>query len=750
MPELTVSMPAYNAERFIGESIQSILNQESVDFELIVVDDGSTDGTSPVVESFKDQRIKLIKNDKNKGIGYCHNLVIEASQSPFIMHVDSDDYILAGAFRKMLAKIKSDPNIGQVHCYYYDIDDGGTTTRESFRERRRQFLDFIHPHMNYRRELLIHGSVMNTLRTYRREVFITVGKFNERLTFGEDYEMAVRLIDKWDIALVPEFLYHRRVHGDNTAHSLRLKFLRFWLRRVFIVRRLRNQGQASYLREKEFGPKLEVLIGGAHLLRIPELISSLRNKFWEIGGIRKMIYRWFINSVGRGGYELLVKYMSWWPIVWFKSVSGQRSTAGKRIAYYLWQFPTLSETFIRREMTALIEVGFDVQVVADSPADLDMMDQEAKALMEATHFLYPEDEKRFFEYREYFLREYPFRYWNLALYVVFHRHGNYKNFAGDKLVFRKAIYLAGLLKDLGIDFVHTPWADKSTFVALVAARLLGVSYSVQARAHGIHRKHHLFALKERFTNARFIITNCHYNTSRIASLVNKPLDIIVVYEGLDLHIIRSKRTRWDIHEKVKILSVARLIEEKGLIYLLGACRRLMEAGFDFSCEIIGGPEQPEYTDYFVRLKKMHRQLGLEEHVLFRGVQTFQYVLEAYERSDIFVLPCVIARNGGRDITPNSLIEAMAMKLPVISTNLTAIPEIVEHGVSGILVPPNDEHALTKAIIDLIKDGERRRTLGENARRKIAERFDIKKNVDQYSKLFMVPKQVGKHVHQRDR
>jgi glycosyltransferase involved in cell wall biosynthesis len=98
MPELTVSMPAYNTAPFVGAAIKSVLDQEGVDFELIVVDDGSTDSTSDVVRSFHDARVRLIQNKQRMGIGYCHNLVIRESSSPFIAHVDSDDLVLPGAF----------------------------------------------------------------------------------------------------------------------------------------------------------------------------------------------------------------------------------------------------------------------------------------------------------------------------------------------------------------------------------------------------------------------------------------------------------------------------------------------------------------------------------------------------------------------------------------------------------------------------------------------------------------------------
>ena len=118
-----------------------------------------------------------------------------------------------------------------------------------------------------------------------------------------------------------------------------------------------------------------------------------------------------------------------------------------------------------------------------------------------------------------------------------------------------------------------------------------------------------------------------------------------------------------------------------------------------------------------------------------GAQPFEKILEAYTRADLFVLPCVIAENGGRDISPNALIEAMAMGLPVISTQLSAIPEIVEHGVSGVLVPPNDANALADAMRQLMENEPLRRALGVRARERVAARYDARKNVQQFVALF---------------
>jgi glycosyltransferase involved in cell wall biosynthesis len=186
---------------------------------------------------------------------------------------------------------------------------------------------------------------------------------------------------------------------------------------------------------------------------------------------------------------------------------------------------------------------------------------------------------------------------------------------------------------------------------------------------------------------------------------------------------------------VRILSVGRLIEEKGFIYLLRALKLLQDRGCTFRCEIVGAPDESSASGYYAELQALWRRLGLEPVVTFVGALPFNGVLEKYADADMFVLPSVTAASGGRDVTPNALIEAMAMGLPVVSTRMSGIPEIVEHGVSGLLVPPRNDRALAHALEGLIADPCLRRRLGQNARRRVEVRFDIRKNILPLGELF---------------
>ena len=236
--------------------------------------------------------------------------------------------------------------------------------------------------------------------------------------------------------------------------------------------------------------------------------------------------------------------------------------------------------------------------------------------------------------------------------------------------------------------------------------------------------------------AEFVITNARYNEAVIRSLLPPGTDgkIRLVYEGIELDRFQPGIRRTSSDSAARILSVARLVEPKGLEHLLAACKILRDAGHAVRCEIIGGRTHSE-MNYYLKLLKLRRTLGLEAEVTFLGAQPFDRVLQRYREVDVFVLPAVQSSDGRRDITPNALIEAMAMQLPVVSTQSGAIPEIVEDGVSGLLVPPGDAAALAQAITRLLNDAALRAQLGRTARKRIEERFDIAKNITAYVALF---------------
>jgi colanic acid/amylovoran biosynthesis glycosyltransferase len=414
-----------------------------------------------------------------------------------------------------------------------------------------------------------------------------------------------------------------------------------------------------------------------------------------------------------------------------------RADVRDRIAYFVWCFPWT--TFVHREVSALRKAGLDVIVVAQQPPSPESLDPETSALRETTLYPFPAARDALREYHRRFRRAHPIVYANVLLFVMTHRYGRFKSLAEDLELFDKAVFLAGLLQDRHVGHLHSPWADAFAFTALLASRLSRTSFSVQARAYDLHRLSYPYrnGLRAVLRHADFIVTNAEYNRAYIESYAGAGAipPIHRIYEGVDVGAIAPRAGRRSTREKPHLLCVGQMIEPKGLVYLLEACALLRQRGHRFTCAIVGPEDEQLSTNYVIRLKKLHRRLRLEGLVTFEGEQPFARVLESYRQADVFVLPCVPAHDGHRDITPNALMEAMAVGLPVVSTAITAIPELVEDGVSGLLVPPADPAALADAIETVLGDAELGRMLGEAARRRVEERFDIERNIAEYVKAF---------------
>jgi glycosyltransferase involved in cell wall biosynthesis len=583
----------------------------------------------------------------------------------------------------------------------------------------------------------IAEAVWGPFRAYSRQALRAVGGFNEQLESHAESDLALRVAAQGGAELVPEMLYARRINTQHQAQRSPRATVQGFARKLLAGFRLLRIKRTLCLQGKEYRAasllipflyhSLDVHGIRSGLVRVLRLMKNAPSSF-----LRKHLFgvlEWVCGS--------FISRMSWWPAGPSCAPEIHRSGSAKRFAYYMWHFPALSETFLHRELAALRACGLDVTILAEESENIEMADENARQLLEYTQYLYPLDEHRVRRCKRRFFLSHPLVFLTSFLYLVTRQYRERKNISDDAYVFSKAVYLAGVLRDRGIDHVHTPWADETALVAQVASRLAGSTYSVQARAHDIHRRSYQYGLLDKFRGAKFVVTNTLYNRAHLQELFDQsdPAKLVLIYNGLDLDEFVPPRTHKVENSKLKVLCVARLIEQKGLVYLLKACRILLDKGLDFHCEIVGAPEEPLYTTYFVQLKLLHRRLTLEHHVVFSGAQPFSGVLARYAASDIFVLPCVIAEDGSRDVTPNSLIEAMAMEMPVVSTTVTGVPEIVEDGVSGILVPPRDEEALADALSRLLRDRGLRERLGANARKKVEAKFQVNRNILRYVDLF---------------
>ncbi len=412
----------------------------------------------------------------------------------------------------------------------------------------------------------------------------------------------------------------------------------------------------------------------------------------------------------------------------FVHARGKERNALKRITYILLTFPILTTTFIDREIQALQECGFQVQVVSlRRPRGLLSGYQER--LVQSTRYLYPANFLMQCFAHLFFLFTRPRQYTATLFYLMTSPHPTLLSHRRTLRHFHQGVATAyQLRKDPG-EHIHAHFLNQSAAIALVTSRLLDVPYSVTVHASGDFYASPLL-IREKLAGAKFIATCTRYNRDRLAEIGRGMFAdrLLVNYHGLDFTRFQ-RRTRKPLDNAV-ILSVGQLWERKGLIYLVRACGMLKQQGLGFCCRIIGeGPERPV-------LEAEIRALGLEDDVELTGALPQEAVLEQYDKATIFALPAVQAASGDQDGIPNVLLEAMAMELPVVSTNRAAIAEVVAAGENGLLVPPGDFHELAGALGRLLANRPYADRLGRAGRRTVLEMFDARKNIQLLAKAFL--------------
>lgn len=211
-PIVSVVMSAYNEEKTIAKTIQSILGQTISDFEILVIDDGSTDKTRSIVESFDDPRIRLISNEENIGLPRSLNRGIEQANGRYIARADADEVSHPMRLERQLEAIESQETVCVVGCWYRIIGRKGERIVDIKVPTDRPFDvdDLIEKGPG-----IAHGSVM-----MRKEDVIAVGKYREEFTLAQDYDLWLRMAEQFGsgfIHIVPEVLYERRLSPDQIA-----------------------------------------------------------------------------------------------------------------------------------------------------------------------------------------------------------------------------------------------------------------------------------------------------------------------------------------------------------------------------------------------------------------------------------------------------------------------------------------------------------------------------------------------------
>jgi len=290
----------------------------------------------------------------------------------------------------------------------------------------------------------------------------------------------------------------------------------------------------------------------------------------------------------------------------------------------------------------------------------------------------------------------------------------------DFLRLYQAVYVGLRLQDLGIDHVHAHFAGMAARTAFWVARFFPITFSFTAHANDIFVPRNFeIGLEKLIQTARLIITETDYSEKFLRERFPERADRIHrIYNGLNLAEFGHANFSFD---PSLIVAIGRLIPKKGFANLIRACGLLIEHRISFRCEIFGeGPLENQ-------LRAQIEELGLQERVQLLGAKPQHDLREHLARANVFVMPSVAEAEGGMDNLPTVIMEAMAAGLPVVSTRIGGIPEMVVENETGFLVQPEDAMALVGAIEKVTNDRSLGQRLGQAGHERAQKLFSIEKN-----------------------
>lgn len=401
------------------------------------------------------------------------------------------------------------------------------------------------------------------------------------------------------------------------------------------------------------------------------------------------------------------------------------------VAFFLKGYPRLSETFIAQEILALEQHGLEIQIVSlRHPTDT------------RRHPIHDEIRASVLYLPEFVLRE-PGRvigaWWRRRRGKGYRAARNQwlRDMKRDPSIPRARTFFQALVyaneAPPGIARLHAHFLHTPACVARYASTMMGLPWSCSAHARDIWTSPE-WEKREKLQSLEWLVTCTAHGRDHLAGLASDPSRVELVYHGLDFSRFpepdrkAEKGRDGTSGDPVTILSVGRAVEKKGYSCLLRALARLPD-DLQWRFVHIG------YGPMLDQLAREAEELGISDRVQWRGAQPQDTVIEAYRDAGMFVLANCVAADGDMDGLPNVMMEAQSQGLACISTSISAIPELIDDGKTGLLVPPEDEAALAEAIARLIRDPALRDRLARAGALRVRERFSHERGVEQLARRF---------------
>lgn len=394
------------------------------------------------------------------------------------------------------------------------------------------------------------------------------------------------------------------------------------------------------------------------------------------------------------------------------------SATALKVGYVLKRYPRFSETFVVNEILANEQAGLKMEIFALRPVQ-ETHFQESIARVRAPVSHIPDRSRT------------PATLWALleraeAAFPGATARALATGGSADDVC--QALAIALECRTRGVGHLHAHFGTVATTVARIAATVAGIGYSFTAHAKDIYHDYGKdTGLAEMTRDADAVVTVSDYNLVHLSKTFPAAAERLVrIYNGLDLD-----RLGWRAPdpEAGEILAVGRLVEKKGFHVLIEALLILADRGLNQRCRIIGQGEE------LAHLAAQIEGSGLSANVTLEGPRTQGAVIQAMRQAAVLACPCVVGRDGNRDGLPTVLLEAMALGLPVVASDVTGIPELVRDGETGLIAPTGDSQALADALQRALGDTALRARLSVAGRALMERDFDIHRNAAALREIF---------------
>ena len=416
----------------------------------------------------------------------------------------------------------------------------------------------------------------------------------------------------------------------------------------------------------------------------------------------------------------------------------------RRTAYIMKRYPRLSETFILNEICAMEALGENLEIFSLLPPEPPPHHPEVarvKAPLTFPPIAFANKVAAFARAHAEVMAAAPAGYASAlalvarrTLSLVARRTLSSTSPLSSARQFLRAGFFAAEARRRGVTHLHAHFANAPAAVAEVMSRMLGIPFSFTAHAKDLYLTP-ASLIAERTAAAAFVATCTHYNVGYFNDILpaEQRAKINLVYHGVDLSRFRYRTPSYAFHDDdapASILSVGRLVPKKGLDDLIEACAQLKDMGVAFRCRIVGeGPLR-------AALEAAIATRGLDGQVKLEGAMTQDKLVELFNAADLFVLSPRIMDDGDRDGIPNVIVEAAATGVPIVTTAISGIPELIEDGRTGLLVPSNDPQALALAMSRLLEDDSLGREMAAAVRARLEQCFDCGRNTGALRTLMM--------------